>query len=82
MNKHIEVIGVRWFGGRSVIGAVLIHDTIVNSYKAYIGTANGENEEADIEMILTYGGKLSYKIASSMFSSHFNWKYIEARWAL
>lgn len=58
-----KIIGYAWFtGGTGTVGIVLVRNSIGED-KAYIGVADGADEEADLRKIAAWGAKFPYDYA-------------------
>ena len=71
-----DIVHSRWYaGGPDCIGVVVI-DSGRDGLKAYIGTAHGLSEEADLHHIAALGTKLEPEVSQAMFPS-----LAEKKWA-
>jgi hypothetical protein len=50
-----------------LIGAVLTHDTTVNSVRAFVGTGHGFDEDADAKLIAEWGAPLDPDLGRFLF---------------
>ena len=70
-QPRLVILSVTWWtpappaGG--TIGAVLIHDTITGTLRAYIGGGQGFDEEADTLTIAQWGAKLIPAVGRAIF---------------
>lgn len=61
-----NIVSVQWFSGRDTVGVVLV-ETKVAGYKAYIGPALDISEEKDAEYIAKWGAKITAQHARAIF---------------
>jgi hypothetical protein len=80
-QSHLVILSATWWtpatpaGG--TIGAVLIHDTITGTLRAYIGNGDGFDEEADTITIAQWGAELIPAVGRAVFpawASGWHWK--------
>lgn len=62
MNKIIDTIWFMEMGSKSPIGIVLSEDVLTGEKKAYIGTGNGLDADADRKLIAARGARLPIQI--------------------
>lgn len=60
-----NLINYEWYSGRKTVGVVATINQV--GWKAYIGPAEGNNEEADLLWISQYGAKLPELVARAIF---------------
>jgi len=68
----MQIENVFWFtqmGHQSTLGIVIGKDRITGEAKAFIGTADGIDEQLDAQSIVKYGGKLDGRTAKAIADS-------------
>ncbi|MBA7716799.1 hypothetical protein ES703_125877 [subsurface metagenome] len=59
----MKVIDITWFTGmKGCVGIVIGEDENTGERKAFIGAANGRNENADAKAIIDWGTRLSVAV--------------------
>lgn len=62
----MKILDARWFNGRSCVGVVRVEDPY-DGIKYYIGTAEGFEEEIDMEYIAAWGAKFPKDAGDVLF---------------
>ena len=62
----MQVNDVMWFSGRYLVGIVQVNDEF-DGIKYYIGTAPGNDEDADKEHIASWGSRFPKNVGDILF---------------
>lgn len=80
-GPHLVVLSVTWWTPAPpvgpLIGAVLVHDTIVGKLRAYIGAGSGLATPADTLTIASWGAKLEPAVGRAIFPDWASWQWKE-----
>lgn len=66
-NKYYEVLASKWFTSVDGCIGVVAVETFTNEWKAYIGIADGYNQQGDEQHIAMYGSGLLPEEAHGFF---------------
>lgn len=61
-----EILAVKWFSGKDTVGFVLTRSSVFE-IRAFVGVAQGFDEESDARYIAEWGAEVSQEIAEAVF---------------